>query len=65
MFTDEQIKNIIKEWGREVYSLISDKAKKCAEKWMLTDIKFHDSYSMNAIFFCTSAKYGQCVLKIS
>jgi len=65
MFTEIQIENINKNWGPEILTRILDQIKVYGAKWKLTDLQFFESYSMNAIFYCRSEIYGQCVLKIS
>jgi streptomycin 6-kinase len=64
MFTETQISKIIETWGKDMYSKILNEIKICSEKWKLSGLSFFESYSMNAIFFCTSEIYGECVLKI-
>jgi streptomycin 6-kinase len=64
MFTEIQTNKIIENWGEDMYLKILYELKKRAEEWKLTDLSFFESYSMNAIFFCTSKIYGECVLKI-
>jgi streptomycin 6-kinase len=64
MFTEIQKNKVIESWGNNVYLKILDEIKKCSEKWRLSSFSFFESYSMNAIFFCTSEIYGECVLKI-
>jgi len=65
MFTEIQIEKIIEAWGHDTYAKILREIEIYSEKWKLSDLRFHDSYSMNAIFFCDSEIYGECVLKIS
>ena len=64
MFTETQINAIIENWGQHVYSKILHECKIYSEKWGLSNLRFFDSYSMNAIFFCKSNIHGDCVLKI-
>jgi len=65
MFTDVQIENINKNWGPEIHARILDRVAVYSAKWKLADLQFFENYSMNAIFFCRSEIYGQCVLKIA
>ena len=64
MFTEMQINAIIENWGQHVYNKILHECKIYSKKWGLFDLRFFDSYSMNAIFFCKSKIHGDCVLKI-
>lgn len=64
MFTEEQAEKVIKAWGEDIYTKILREIKIYSNKWQLSNLRFHDSYSMNAIFFCKSETYGECVLKI-
>jgi len=64
MFTETQLEKATNYWGKEVFDRIAQHAKVYADKWGLTDVRFYDSYSMNAIFYCSSKTYGECVLKI-
>ena len=65
MFTEMQTEKIIEAWGQNTYAKILREIEIYSKKWKLSDLCFHDSYSMNAIFFCNSEIYGECVLKIS
>ena len=65
MFTEIQTAKIIEAWGCDTYTKIQRYAEFYSAKWKLSDLRFFDSYSMNAIFFCTSEIYGESVLKIS
>lgn len=64
MFTEEQAKKVIKTWGQDIYKKILRETEIYSDRWRLSNLRFHDSYSMNAIFFCKSEPYGDCVLKI-
>jgi streptomycin 6-kinase len=64
MLTGAQIKNMAKEWGRDACVSISDRVGMYSNKWKLSDLIFHENYSMNAIFFCKSEQYGECILKL-
>jgi streptomycin 6-kinase len=64
MFTETQINKIIEKWGQDVYLKILHLVNLYSEKWNLSDLGFCESYSMNAIFFCKSAIYGECILKV-
>lgn len=64
MVTEIQFEKGTNHWGRNVFERIIEQAEFYAGKWGLTDVYFHDHYSMNAIFYCCSAVYGECVLKI-
>ncbi|MCL2287150.1 MAG: hypothetical protein FWC32_12410 [Firmicutes bacterium] len=62
--TNTQINNFVECWGNKFYQKVLDDIKTYSEKWKLTDITFHEYYSINAIFFCKSKIYGDCVLKL-
>jgi len=64
MFTEAQLKKASEYWGKDVFTRIAHHAEIYSDKWKLTNVHFHDSYSMNAIFYCSSEIYGDCVLKI-
>ena len=64
IFTDTQKNKVIDKWGQDFYSKILTYTKIYSEKWMLSDFEFVEYYSFNAIFFCKSELYGDCVLKI-
>lgn len=64
MFTQAQINEINRFWGQEIFAKILCDVKIYSEKWQLSDMCFYENYSMNAIFFCKSEMYGDCVLKI-
>jgi len=64
IFTKNQIDNITTHWGNDFYLKIRREVRLYAEKWKLSDVKFHEYYSVNAIFFCESEYFGNCVLKI-
>jgi len=64
MLTETQINRIIKNWGQDIYSRILNSIDIYSKKWLLTDFKFVEHFSINAIFFCKSEIYGNCVLKI-
>jgi len=63
-FTETQKNRIIENWGQEVYEKILHDIEIYSEKWKLSDLEFHEYFSINAIFFCKSEIYGDCVLKI-
>lgn len=64
MFTEMQEKKIIENWGHDVYNRLLREVPRVSEKWAISHLRFLENYSMNAIFFCHSALYGECVLKI-
>jgi len=64
MFTKSQEKAIVENWGRGACYKILRETEAYAEKWNLSDLYFSEHYSMNAIFYCDSERYGACVLKI-
>jgi len=64
MFTQAQINKIIDSWGEDIYKKILHEVEIYSKKWKLSNLHFHESYSMNAILFCDSETYGDCVLKI-
>ena len=63
-FTEKQKNRIIKNWGENIYSRILQNIEIYSDKWKLSDFEFVEYYSVNAIFFCKSELYGDCVLKI-
>ena len=63
-FTETQRDRIVKYWGREIYLKILRDIEIYSKKWRLFDLVFHEYFSINAIFFCKSEIYGDCVLKI-
>ena len=63
-FTETQKNDIIEQWGNGFDLKILNEIKIYSEKWKLYDFEFVDYYSVNAIFFCKSELYGECVLKI-
>jgi len=63
-FTEEQKDKIIEQWGNEAYLKILNNIGIYSEKWGLYDFELVEYYSINAIFFCKSELYGDCVLKI-
>jgi len=65
VFTEAQKNKVIETWGRSVCLKILREIDLYSEKWRLYDITFFEHYSMNAIFYCKSALYGDCALKIS
>ena len=64
-FTEQQEKNILGKWGYDFLRILRYTLKVLPEKWALYDLEFGEYYSCNAIFFCRSEKYGDCVLKIN
>jgi streptomycin 6-kinase len=64
MFTDIQINKITESWGKGAHLKILKEIETYSKKWELSNLSFYESYSMNAIFSCTSEIYGECVLKI-
>ena len=63
-FTETQRDRIINNWGQEIYSRILRDTEIYSKKWGLSDLVFLEYFSINAIFFCKSETYGECVLKI-
>jgi streptomycin 6-kinase len=63
-FTEKQKKAIIKNWGDDFYGKILRDIETYSEKWKLSDFELVEYYSINAILFCKSELYGDCVLKI-
>jgi len=62
--TEIQKNKIIEKWGQDFYSKILKYIDIYSKKWNLSDFEFVEYYSFNAIFFCKSELYGDCVLKI-
>jgi hypothetical protein len=59
-----QEKKIIEQWGQDMFLNILREIESCSKKWQLFNLEFYEHYSINAIFFCKSEIYGDCVLKI-
>ena len=64
-FSKEQETAILKKWGFDFYRILHFTVKVLAEQWRLTDLEFGEFYSCNALFFCKSELYGDCILKIN
>ncbi|MCL1794562.1 MAG: hypothetical protein FWG34_11920 [Oscillospiraceae bacterium] len=63
-FTEKQKNTIIEKWGNDFYGKIVRTIEIYSEKWKLSDFELMEYYSINAILFCKSETYGDCVLKI-
>ena len=50
-FTEAQISNINKHWGQEAHSKLLNSVAIYSKKWGLSDVSFHEYYSVNATFF--------------
>ena len=64
-FTEQHEKKILEKWGYDFLRILRYTLKVLPEKWKLYDLEFGEYYSCNAIFFCKSELYGDCVLKIN
>ena len=64
-FTKEQENKILRKWGFDFYRILHYTLKVLVAQWKLTDLEFGEFYSCNAIFFCKSELYGDCILKIN
>jgi len=64
-FTKQQENRILEEWGYDFLRILHLTVRVLSEKWKLSDLEFGEYYRGYAIFFCKSALYGDCVLKIS
>jgi streptomycin 6-kinase len=64
MFNAAQTKALMKNWGEGVYTKILRECELYSNMWSLSDLEFVEHYSMNAIFYCKSKPFGDCVLKI-
>ena len=64
-FTEQQTSRIAECWSETIYHKILRNIERYTGKWSLSEFYFHEHYSFNAIFFCKSEKYGECVLKIN
>lgn len=62
--TEKQINKIIERWGNDFYLKILRDIEIYSKKWALSDFIFFEHYSINAIFYCKSEVYGECVLKV-
>ena len=56
--------NIVIHFGKLFYNIIIDYLNIASQRWKLSYFQLVPSYSRNAVFFCRSAIYGNCVLKI-
>jgi len=65
IFTKKQKSKILEKWGFDFYRILHFSVKVLAEQWRLFDLEFCEFYSCNAIFFCKSELYGDCILKIN
>ena len=63
VLTETQKNKIIETWGNDFYSKILRDIEIYSEKWKLSKLTYVEHYSRNAIFFCKSELYGNCVLK--
>jgi len=64
-FTKEQEDKILKKWGFDFYRILHYTVKVLAGQWRLTDLEYVGFGECNAVFFCKSEIYGDCVLKIN
>ena len=66
-FTEQQKNKINEHWGDDgdFYRILHYTLEVVTEKWKLYDLEFGEYYSCNAVFFCKSELYGDCVLKIN
>ena len=64
-FTEQQENKILEKWGYDFLRILRYTLKVLPEKWKLYDLEFSEYYSCNAIFFCKSESYGDCVLRIN
>jgi len=63
-FTDKDIANITREFGRGFYhKMLADLEIYC-DRWQLTILQLVDYFSVNCVFLCCSELHGDCVLKI-
>lgn len=65
MFTEAQREAIASNFGPDAADGLARAAATCSKNWGLTDLRFHEHYSMNLIFFCASDVHGECVLKLA
>ena len=63
-FTEKQKNTITEKWGNDFYDKILRDIETYSEKWKLSEFELMEYYSINAILFCKSELYGDCVLKI-
>ena len=63
-FTDADIKNITDAFGGEFFSSLADKLDCYCALWELEIRELVDYFSVNCIFVCASARFGDCVLKV-
>ena len=63
-FTEQQKNDFIECWGDDFYLKALNDIGIYSQKWKLSGFTFFEYYSINAIFFCKSEIYGDCVLKL-
>ncbi|MDD4494238.1 MAG: aminoglycoside phosphotransferase family protein [Eubacteriales bacterium] len=64
VFSQDESNKLIKHFGQEFYQKVSADIKTYSEKWHLEIEELVDYFSVNCIFKCKSAQFGNCILKI-
>jgi streptomycin 6-kinase len=60
---DEQAA-VVREFGTDFYENMQKTLELCAEKWQLSESRLLPYLSVNCVFTCRSALYGDAILKI-
>jgi len=63
-FTEKDIENITREFGRDFFGKVVGDLEVYCERWRLEVLRLVDYFSVNCIFLCRSELYDDCVLKI-
>lgn len=64
LFTQEQIKTIVKRFGKPFYEQMLRHLDDYAEKWSLSSLQLIPSFSANVVFTCYSEQVSHAILKI-
>ncbi|MBP3962898.1 aminoglycoside phosphotransferase family protein [Paenibacillus lignilyticus] len=63
-FRQNEIEQIVKQFGQAFYEKVLRDLDTFAEQWSLSELRLIPSYSANLVFKCESARFGSAVLKI-
>lgn len=64
-FTQDEINQTINRFGKDFFGKVLNDIETYSAKWKLSGFNLIDSYSVNLVFTCHSALFGDCVLKIN
>jgi streptomycin 6-kinase len=64
IFSADEQAVIAREFGADFYEHMKETLELCAEKWHLSVSSLLPYFSVNCVFTCRSAQYGDAVLKI-